>query len=213
MPNVFIITGSQVERLKNVIRDSRTSATIIRSAITSLTHILSQEMHKPDVVERNFTTPMGIQTSGEILSFPVRVVVTTRDDRDSMGEALSIAFGSCALGCMDFEGRRALEALNQPVRHASLPIVDRSIDTLIVGKVVLATGCTAITLTKTAQANYSPNRVFICSLFYSEQGISDLRSDFPDADIFLTGNPDKIQPDGMLVPGVGIIDKRIRTDE
>lgn len=209
MAKIYNHDSEIVERLKNTIRDDNAPVEVIRGSINSLAHIAAQEMHKIDVSKASFVTPMGAKIEGEMLSYPSRIVITTREDRDTMGEPLSIAFGSCGLGFMDFEGRRALEALNQPVRHIEFPKNKSPVDTLIIAKVVLATGCTAISLTKAAINYYGSTRLFIVSLFYSEQGLSDLRVEFPSADIFLIGKPDRIRSDGMLVPGVGNLDERV----
>ena len=57
---------------------------------------------------------------------------------------------------------------------------------------------------------YAPRTVIVTSIFYSEAGVSDLKEKFPNIEIILVGQADSIDQDGMLIPGVGSIDKRIK---
>jgi uracil phosphoribosyltransferase len=50
----------------------------------------------------------------------------------------------------------------------------------------------------------------LVSIFYSNAGIAELRESFPNAYIFVVGEPDNLTDDGLLVPGVGLLDERIR---
>lgn len=208
-----IYDNAHASILKNQIRDKNSTPSTVKSSIVSLSYLMSENVLKHSKVFRNFETPMATSLSGNQYEFRKRIVVTTSADSATMGEALSESFGGCPKGYMDFEGRRALEALNQPVRHIYLPSVfSGNVDELIIGKTVLATGCTAISLTKKAIEFYKPSSVYIISMFYSQQGINDLQERFPNVTLILCGDCDKIRSDGMLVPGVGNMDERLNED-
>lgn len=51
------------------------------------------------------------------------------------------------------------------------------------GKAVLATGCTAMHLTKSAIKKCMPRNVVIFSIFYTEEAIAELRRELPNVDI------------------------------
>jgi hypothetical protein len=116
-------------------------------------------------------------------------------------------------GFMDFKGRRGVTALDSPVRNIDLPhSSDEPVVNLIIGKAVLATGCTAISLTKESTRKYMPRRIIIASCFYSKKGVSELMHEIPNADLILVGEADKINNDGMLEPGIGNLDQRLHAD-
>lgn len=47
------------------------------------------------------------------------------------------------------------------------------------------------------------------SVFYSNQGVSELMSQVPGCNIYVTGEPDFINKDNLLIPGVGILEQRL----
>lgn len=83
------------------------------------------------------------------------------------------------------------------------------IKTLIVAKSVLATGCTAVHLARKAIETYNAQSIIIASVFYSEIGINEITNELPQSKIYVFGDPDKLNADGMLVPGVGNLDMRL----
>lgn len=196
----------------SIVRNINSSKEDIKKAL----FLLGQEIGKKFVEnyyleEREITTPMNESISSLLPKFPLSVIITTRDDTEHLRKGLASILDNCKLGYMDFEGRRGLEALNSSVRMLQLPeIKNKVVDSLIIGKAVLATGCTAISLTKTAIKEYLPKRLIITTIFYSRMGLSELIKEFPHADIFVVGEPDDINEDGMLVPGVGNLDERLR---
>ncbi len=112
---------------------------------------------------------------------------------------------------MDFNGQRGVQALNTQIRHMELPDTKgQSVHTLIVAKAVLATGCTAIHLAKKAMSKYMPRNVIIASAFYSQNAIAELNHELPNSDIIVIGEPDVLDDEGMLIPGIGNLDHRLR---
>lgn len=109
---------------------------------------------------------------------------------------------------------RGKEALSSPVRAMELPKVKdyEMVDMVIVAKSVLATGCTAIHLLKKSIEKYNPKDVVVASIFYSNQGIKDLKMEVRNCKIYVCGEPDSLNKDGMLVPGVGNLDERLKTN-
>lgn len=83
------------------------------------------------------------------------------------------------------------------------------VDTVIIAKSVLATGCTAISLTRKALEKYTPQAVIIAAVFYSVDGINAILQEISTAKLFVFGDPDQLQQDGLLVPGFGDLDKRL----
>jgi uracil phosphoribosyltransferase len=140
----------------------------------------------------------------------VSVVVTTKPDLKEFGHAIADVLAPCELGYMSFQGRRGLDALTGPVREMELPdLGGEKVSLLVIAKSTLATGCTAVSLTQTAVRQYSPNAVVIASIFHSVRGLQELTREFPGANIYVVGDPDRLGVDGMLYPGVGMLELRM----
>lgn len=211
---IYQLTTSYVKAQAAVVRSSASTSLQIQKAIQAL----GEEIGK-QIVERYYLAPAEIQTPMKAIirtlmpRYPVSVVITTKDDFLYFGNGIARIVDNCLRGYMDFEGRRGLQALDSPIRSIELPDAKAEpVDSLIVGKSVLATGCTAISLTKVAFQKYMPNRTIIAAAFYSQTGLRELRREFPQAEVFLIGEPDEIGSDGMLTPGVGNLDARTRGD-
>jgi uracil phosphoribosyltransferase len=140
----------------------------------------------------------------------VSIVVTTKFDLETFGRAISATLEPSKVGYMNFEGRRGLDALNSPVREIELPDVRNGVvDAVVIAKSCLATGCTAISLARTAVQEYSPRILVIATIFYSMSGLRELEEAFPHAHMFVVGEPDEMDGDGLLHPGVGLLEDRL----
>jgi site-specific DNA recombinase len=134
----------------------------------------------------------------------------TAADLELFGRVLAESLEPVLVGFMDFEGRCGLEALEAPVREVELPATrGRKVANLVIAKSVLATGCTAISLTQTALNAYQPDRILIASLFYSITGINELTAEFPSAEDLVLGEADRLDSNGMLHPGIGLNENRV----
>lgn len=160
------------------------------------------------------TTPMNLNFEGLRIMQNLTAIVSTRDDYKYFASGIASPFEGVIRGFMDFGGLRGPEALTSPIRAIDLPEIKRGqfVKTLIIAKSVLATGCTAIHLARKAIEAYNPQRIIIASVFYSDRGISDVSLDLPQSKIYVFGNPDVLNEDGMLIPGVGNLDTRLNAE-
>lgn len=200
------------EAQKSIVMDSSSSKAALRQSVW----LLGQEMGKK-VIEDYFLskgtlqTPMNVQVERIVPTVPLCAIVTTRDDFEFLGKGISSVLYNSIAGYMDFEGRRGLQALNAQIQHVELlEPKGQHVHTLIVAKAILATGCTAIHLTRSAMSKYMPRQIIISSIFFSEHAVAELHHEIPNADIIVIGSPDSLDEDGMLVPGVGILDQRLK---
>lgn len=212
MDNIIMLNEDFVIAQTSIIRNKDSSPSQLQKSL----FLLGQEIGKK-IVEKYYlckediVTPMNQALNSLLPKVPLSIIITTKDDLEYMGKGIASVLENCELGYMDFEGRRGLQALNSPIRYIELPeLSNKAVDSLIVAKAVLATGCTAISLTKTALSKFFPKRLIIATIFYSKKGLSDLLEEFPHADIFVVGQPDEINEDGMLVPGIGNLDQRLK---
>ena len=211
--NVSVIDNTYAKILLTDVRDNKTEKEELRNRLLELGRVTAQEIIADNLVTtREVTTPMGQQYSGFEIPRTTTVIISTRDDYEYFAEGISSAFSYSHKGFMDFNGERGQQALQGKRRAIEYPNLKKGevVDTLVIAKSVLATGCTAISLTKTAVVKYHPKKIIIASLFYSEQGIQELLYDIPNLDkIYIHGSPDTLNNDGMLVPGVGDLDARL----
>ena len=159
--------------------------------------------------EQTVTTPMQIRVDVALPRIPLAVAITTREDMEHFAAGLRPVLDNCELGWMDFEGRRGLQALHSPVRRVRFPrLRGQQVDSVIVAKATLASGCTAVSLAQAAYSRYMPARLIIASIFYTNRGLELLEGEFRNAHIFVVGEPDSITDDGLLVPGIGLLAER-----
>lgn len=64
-------------------------------------------------------------------------------------------------------------------------------------------------LTKSAIKKCMPRDMVICSIFYTEEAIAELRRELPNVDIMVVGDLDQLNDEGMLIPGVGNLGLRL----
>jgi uracil phosphoribosyltransferase len=206
-----VIDNKYANGQKSIIMSSSSTPEILKACIYNTgveiaKNVIEEYFIKPSKI----ITPMGIEVTLPIPIFPLCAIITTKDDFEYLGKGISSVINNSIKGYMDFEGIRGTKALNAEIQNMILPdIKGQNVDTLIIAKAVLATGCTAINLAKNAIAKYLPRKIIIASVFYSESGVRELMHNIPNADIFLVGEHDSLNGDGMLVPGVGDLDKRI----
>ncbi len=208
--NLIVIKSSYHEAKKNIIRNRDATKEELQQTIIDLAEELAKKIQEKFYInEQDIITPMSCNITGPYLYHPRTVIITTKDDRDTLAFGFEKKFKNTILGFMDFEGRRGLQALKSPVRSIELPDSKEPVVNLIVGKTVLATGCTAISLTKEAMQKYMPRQIIVASIFYSEQGIREIFDELPNVNLIVIGEPDSLNKEGMLVPGIGNLDERI----
>lgn len=206
---MVIVNEKIFEGFRNKIRDKNTSSEDLQKILKKLgMEISNRIIEKYFISDRHIVTPIGESCFGSYICVPKVAVITTKDDYSYFGAGFIDSFENVVSGYMDFNGRRGAEALSSPIRNLVLPDAS-NVDTLIIAKSVLATGCTAIALAKKAVEKYNPRLVIFASVFYSNQGVMEINNEFKNADFFLFGEADNIRKDGMLIPGIGDIDKRL----
>lgn len=211
--NIKRLDSSYSESHKSVIRDSRSKQVELKESVRTLREELGKKIITDYfLVRESITTPMNIQLDDIWLPrVPLCAVITTKDDFSFLGIGLSSVLSNSISGYMDFNGQRGVQALNAEIRHMELPEPKgQSVNTLIIAKAVLATGCTAIHLTKKAMSKYMPRKIIITSVFYSQNALVELNYEIPNSDIIVVGDPDMLDDDGMLVPGIGNLDNRLQ---
>ncbi|MEK8016584.1 MAG: uracil phosphoribosyltransferase [Candidatus Parabeggiatoa sp.] len=208
---INVIQNQYAFAQKSIIMSSESESEQLKTAVYRLGAELGKKLVELYFLESSeINTPMKASVLRSVPKIPLCSVITTRDDFEYLGKGVSSVLDNSIVGYMDFEGHRGIQALNAEITHMELPQpIGQHVDTLVIGKAVLATGCTAIHLAKTALSKYLPRRIVISSLFYSQLGVAELTHEIPNADIVLVGDPDSIDDNGMLIPGVGNLDKRL----
>ena len=206
------IRNKYAEAVRNQIRDERENSTSIKRNLITLGEIVGSHIaEKYYLTEKTITTPMGETYTGIQLCFEHVLIISTKDDYAYFAYGIAKRFRNVSQGYIDFGGIRGREALSSPLRSITLPD-EKDIDTIIIAKSVLATGCTAITLARKAMEKYWPKRLIIASVFYSIQGPNEVQNGCKVDDIFVVGDPEELREDGMLIPGFGDLDKRLLDD-
>jgi len=209
-----ILSGYKMKLLETTIRNKETSVEELRQALLDLGRIMGDEiLGQCNLSSKSIMTPLlsifsGVQSK---LDDGITVVISTKDDYAYFAKGIAEGCSSVYHGYIDFDGARGEAVYSSPYRSMNLPEIKStmSVKRIIVAKSVVASGCTAITLAKTAITKYYPEELVIAAPFYSQQGIDELQSELRNAKIYVAFGPDELNSDGMLIPGVGNIDTRL----
>lgn len=206
--------GYKMQLLETAIRDAETSVVELRQALLELGRMMGDEIRgRCSLSSKKVMTPLHLFFGG-VQSKPddgISVVISTKDDYVYFAKGIAEGWSSVYHGYIDFDGARGESVYNSPYRSISFPEIKSQlpIRRVIIAKSVIASGCTAITLAKTAITKYLPEELIIVAPFYSQQGIDELFAELRNAKIYVAFGPDELNQDGMLVPGVGNIDARV----
>jgi uracil phosphoribosyltransferase len=210
---VKVMNQKYLIALQTHIRSSKTDGEALRGFLVQIGKKIGEEIVTENMLnEVKVLTPMGEIFNGYEINQSVNLVYSTKDDYSFFANGISSVLPNCLQGFLDFGGSRGTEALNQPVRAVSHPSVSEGlkIKNVIIAKSVLATGCTAISIAKNINEKYSPENLIIASAFFSDIGINELKQEIPNIQsIYVVGKADYLNSQGMLIPGVGDIDRRM----
>ena len=208
-----IIEDTYSLALQTVIRSKSTEKEQLRDALLKLGNKVGIDISADNMLTKSeVVTPMEQVFQGYLFSDSLNLVYSTKDDYQYFARGISLAIPNSMQGYFDFQGVRGLDALTQPIRAVSHPPVNEkaNVDTVIVAKAVLATGCTAISLARNIVSKYQPKHLIIASALYSHRGVSELLEELPIIKfIYTVGRPDALDENGMLIPGVGNLDNRL----
>lgn len=211
--NLKIIEDKYSLAWQTKIRSRNTDKEDLRGALIKLGQKIGIDIVSDNMLEETeVSTPMDQIFQGYSFCNSVNLVYSTKDDYEFFAKGMSLAIPNSMQGYFDFQGVRGPDALTQPVRAASHPTIKPGsvVDTVVIAKAVLATGCTAISLAKNIMSKFQPKNIIIASSFYSQSGIRELIAEIPNIKfIYTVGKPDALNEDGMLIPGVGNLDSRL----
>lgn len=212
---MICINDKYADAIINDIRNQETNSDTLKTLLYTLGVKMGQTIVGDLFTEeRSVITPMGLTHTGLHIANQRVVVISTKDDYKNFADGVASTMSDALRGYMDFSGIRGEKALSYPIRSMLLPENRSSggVSCVIVAKSVLATGCTAISLTKKAIEAYNPRHIVIATVFYSDNGISEILQEIANADIYAFGSPDKMDKHGMLIPGVGNLDVRLKAN-
>lgn len=208
-----IIEDKYSMALQTKIRSKNTEKEDLRSSLITLGQKVGFDIVSDNMLEiTEVSTPMDQMYQGYSFCNSINLLYSTKDDYEYFAKGISLAIPNSMQGYFDFQGVRGPDALTQPIRAVSHPTIQPGsvVDTVIIAKSVLATGCTAISLAKNIISKFQPKNLIIASAFYSQEGIRELINEIPNLKLIYTvGKADILNEEGMLVPGVGNLDRRL----
>ena len=209
-----ISSGYKMKLLETAIRNKETSVEELRQSLLDLGRMMGDEiLGQRSLSSKSILTPLRSIFNG-VESKPddgITVVLSTKDDYAYFANGIAEGCSSVYRGFIDFDGARGEAVYSSPYRSMNLPEIKPtlSVKRVIIAKSVIASGCTVITLAKTAVSKYYPEELIIAAPFYSKQGVAELQAELRNAQIYVAFGPDQLNSDGMLIPGVGNIDTRL----
>lgn len=197
---------------KTLIRNKETLTEDLRIYLTNIGSELGKEISEEfETQNETIITPLDKIFTEKIFLPQINVIISTKDDYPYLNKGIiNTIVGTNYRGYMSFNGIRGTDALTADIRDISLPILKHQVDNLIIAKTVLASSCTAISLAEKAYEKYRPKKLIFSAIYYSEYGIKELSERFPQSTILVIDEPDQMSENGMLIPGLGNIDDRIK---
>ena len=209
MNRVETVNDADFEILLSAVRDEQTDPDVLRSALRQLGEIAGLRIaRKWFSSKRELMTPMRQPYLGIVQEDVNVCVVSTRDDFQHFGFGVASRFPGCLRGYLDLHGRRGIDALRSPIVSHQLPPKRGDVDAVIVAKSILATGCTAMRLLDATKKAYAPDRIIVTAVFHSQKGLREVLEANSVCEAVFFGEPDDLDGNGMLIPGVGNLDSR-----
>lgn len=209
----YIQTNNYIKMLETTIRDNSSSKNDLRESLYNLGYLIGIQVCNDHFLNnKRIQTPMGSDFDGQSLIDSNNIIISTKDDYNYFASGIAKSIKCNYQGFIDFNGARGENVYKSPIRTIELPDITngKPIENVIIAKSVVATGCTAITLAKKAFEKYMPRKLIIVSYFFSQKGVDELNVALPNAYIYVNEKDDSIDAVGMLNPGVGNIDLRIK---
>ncbi len=206
--------GYKMQLLETTIRDKETPTEKLRESLYKLGQIMGAEiLGQCTLSPKNIITPLLSPFSGfqQQKDTGISIIISTKDDYQYFATGIAEGFQSTYQGYLDFGDVRGENIFSSPLRALELPEIlsEQPIKRVIIAKSVIASGCTAISLARTTLSKYFPEELIIVAPFYSQKGIDELQTELKNAKIYVAFGPDNLNENGLLVPGIGNIDKRI----
>lgn len=137
------------------------------------------------------------------------MIVSTFEDNEIFAQNIGSFFEDIHYAKLDID--RHQDGWNAKIIRTELPEDVSEFERIIFCKSVLATGCTAKTILKKIVEKYNPREIIVISIVGSNEAIAELENAFKAFGIkFLLGEIDKLNKDGLLTPGIGIIEERLK---
>ncbi len=214
--DVRILNNPFVDSLTTTIRDIHTDSDVLKNNLYDLGKILGQGIASDHLVlTKEITTPLNMPYTGKVFDTSKdNVIISTLNDYDNFANGIASIISNCYRGYIDFGNSRGPSVFSSPIRAIELPniISGRHVKYVIIAKSVIATSCTAVSLAKKSIEKYMPDGIIVASIFYCERGIMELHEQIPNAKIYVCMNPDTLSQNGMLIPGIGNLDERIKQE-
>lgn len=155
-------------------------------------------------------TPLGMIARGPTITKEHVVIVSKREDGEWFSRGLADVFPLTSLGWFDFAGARGPDARKAGPKALELPSLPlNTVRRVIVAKAAIASGCTVAEMAHRAVRKYRAKELVIAGAFYTERGLNEVWADLPYAEFYVIGKPDTLNPELLLVPGVGMLSDRL----
>lgn len=198
MQGVFEVDHPLIGRHLTVLRSANTGASVFRGSIRRLATLLAYEA----------TQDLATRT------VPVETPLATAEGCELAGRVGLIPILRAGLGMVDpvldlipsaevwHLGLYRDEATAQPVRYYDKLPPGKPVDTALVLDPMLATGGSAIAALQTLYA-WGVGRAKVLSIIASRDGVEQVSSQFPDAQVYVCQVDPVLNDQKFIVPGLG----------
>lgn len=209
-PNVRLVNHPLAQAILTELRDRYTGQIEFRKGLVKLGRLVALRIVEDmEVVERNVTTPLGVEARGIGIPDMDRVVIV-QVLRASMPfvEGMIKIFPKARMGVVsarrvEEKGMTEDKRFEVEVKYVKIPRIT-SRDTLIIADPMFATGSTAVeTMRRILEGPEKPKRLVLATVISTRLAIDRVLSAFPDTLIYTVSVDPMINERGYIVPGLG----------
>jgi uracil phosphoribosyltransferase len=196
---VTILQGALVETSVATLRDASTSTPAFRNAAHQLGVFLAAEVQRQLPTHHvNVRTPLE-ETTCSVLNGSVVIIPILRAGLGLLPAFLRV-FQQANVGFIGL--RRNESTLQAEEYYYKVPPIDAN-TTVIVIDPMLATGGSMTAAISRVSERHSPRAIIAACLVAAPQGVSAVRSTYPDVSIVLAQQDRELNTHGYIVPGLG----------
>jgi uracil phosphoribosyltransferase len=213
MRHIIIVKDEYIEALKLRIRDMRTDGARIARDLQLLGQEMAKHLVKHFFLEqRQVVTPMDHTVDGLAPAIPQCVIVSKHEEHAHFATGAQYILDGSERGFVDFGGKRGPEvSKREPVGVKFPSLRGNDVDTIVVAKAGIAGGCTVKEMARLATEKYGPCRIVFMAAFYTREGVDGIRREFAKGTFVVAGDPDTLNNERMLIPGIGQLNERLRS--
>ncbi|MDP7975577.1 uracil phosphoribosyltransferase [Tardisphaera saccharovorans] len=203
---VTVLDNPFLQKLLTELRDKNTNQESFRQQLRRIGVFMGYELCRfLETRDVEVETPMRVKAKGvDIPELKNTVLISVLRASLPMTDGLLEVFSSAKVGFVVAKRREAdagPSTIDTEIYYVNVPSTDNKL--VILADPMLATGSTIKRVLPRVLEKGKPSKVVIMTLIASEYGLSAIRREFPDAQLFTAAVDPSLDQNGFIIPGLG----------